>query len=72
MERDAIEKRLRDIHDRDYIYSKGGVVTVETLAYQQFPDILIDLFADCLADRLFDQESAVQDYLAVLEIRQGP
>ena len=69
----SIEKRLRDLGDRDYIFGgRGGVLTVETIAYRQFPDINVDLFAGCLADRLFDQESAVQDYLAALEIRQGP
>ena len=61
----TIEERLRDLGDRDYIYAgRGGVLTVESIAYRQFPDIDIERFADCLADRLFRLEDAVRDYLA--------
>lgn len=66
--REATEKRLHDLGDRDYIYAgRGGVLTVETVAYRQFPDLDIDRFADCLADRLFSLEDAVQDYLSMAE-----
>ena len=53
---------IEEIHDRDLIYARAGVVHVESIVETQYPDIAISTLIDCLTDRHFDWAAATDDY----------
>ena len=55
--------KLYDIRDEELIYQDFGGAEIEPKAYDKFPDIDLELFADCLCEHNFEWDMAIADYL---------